>query len=485
MALLVSLSLLYVTLSYQRSLPFVATRTSLSQVSCLNQRPHVDTTSNREIELDTNVDIQIGDELMFSSVDVPKTESSWYADKTAKGILSCTAAVVPGILATVFRQLPANAIGESVEMKSQGSMSSKRPLVYSVEMTDPPCLQPRTKKGEEGVAKRLSGADVVLMGEHYASNEDHQLQANIIERMIKSDVKKKSFTIGLEAVDFRFQKALDEYISASSGESLANADARLKADTNWDVVWKICPFDYYLPVFHLARERKIKLVALGLPGELKQRVKENGLDGLTDTEKSSSITDPQAFISFVKNPGFTRYTERIISPAFQKLKSRGILSEKVTQESYFGYRIYEDEAISTMIANYASRDTTFVALVGSGRTKFGYGIQERTIRILNTKYGIGTSPLPSTGSSSDGDKVDVVSMLLNPTASDSESPTVQLLLTLGYGPILKEQRPLSNYLWFSNSPPIKILTRPKNPISAEDEKPAGESSIIGAFGARG
>jgi len=140
------------------------------------------------------------------------------------------------------------------------------------------------------------------------------------------------------------------------------------------------------------------------------------------------------------------------------------------------YRIYEDEAISTLIANSAAKGQTFIALVGNGRTKFGYGIQERISRILKSKFDDGT-----TSSTQD---VDVVSMLLNPSANDSESPTAQLLLTLGYGPILKEQRPLANYLWFSTSPPTKILTRPKNPISAEDEKPAGESSIIGAFGNR-
>ena len=72
-------------------------------------------------------------------------------------------------------------------------------------------------------------------------------------------------------------------------------------------------------------------------------------------------------------------------------------------------------------------------------------------------------------------------MLLNPTAADSLSPTVQLQLVLAYGPFLKDQRLLADFLWFSRSPPVKILTRPKNPINNEGEKPPGESSIIGAF----
>lgn len=78
----------------------------------------------------------------------------------------------------------------------------------------------------------------------------------------------------------------------------------------------------------------------------------------------------------------------------------------------------------------------------------------------------------------------VISVLLNPTADDSLSDTVQLSLCLGYGQnVLEQSRPLADYLWYSaeNRPPLKLLPRVKNPISREGDKPAGESSIIGAF----
>lgn len=45
-----------------------------------------------------------------------------------------------------------------------------RPLVYSVEMTDPPCLQPRSTKGEESALQRLATSDVLLLG-RYAEAE--------------------------------------------------------------------------------------------------------------------------------------------------------------------------------------------------------------------------------------------------------------------------------------------------------------------------
>ena len=76
-----------------------------------------------------------------------------------------------------------------------------RPLAYSVEMVDPPCLQPRTTKGETGATARFAEADSLLIGEHYASNEDHLLEANLIGRMLKNRAKQnRAISIGLEMV---------------------------------------------------------------------------------------------------------------------------------------------------------------------------------------------------------------------------------------------------------------------------------------------
>lgn len=124
-----------------------------------------------------------------------------------------------------------------------------------------------------------------------------------------------------------------------------------------------------------------------------------------------------------------------------------------------------------------------VVLVGTEKTKFGFGVQERAKRNLY-KLRSGSSRDFVNVTSSDASVVDVVSVFLNPTAVDSLSPTVQLQLSLGYGPILREQRLFANYLWFSEYPAVKLLTRPKNPISREGEKPPGESSVIGAFSSR-
>ena len=50
---------------------------------------------------------------------------------------------------------------------AQAAIANKpavRPFVYGVEWTDPPCLIPRTRAGEEGVLQKFAASDVLLIG---------------------------------------------------------------------------------------------------------------------------------------------------------------------------------------------------------------------------------------------------------------------------------------------------------------------------------
>jgi hypothetical protein len=90
-----------------------------------------------------------------------------------------------------------------------------RPLVYSIEWTDPPCLQPRTKVGELGVIQRFSNTDICLLGAHKGSTIDAQLQLDIVTRLFNSLIgKKRKLSIGLSILPSTNQneKALKEFL---------------------------------------------------------------------------------------------------------------------------------------------------------------------------------------------------------------------------------------------------------------------------------
>lgn len=68
---------------------------------------------------------------------------------------------------------------------------SRRPFAWSVEMADPQYLQPRTEKGEKSLLTRLVNSKVVLFGDHRGSDQDHQLEINLLERMININPNRK------------------------------------------------------------------------------------------------------------------------------------------------------------------------------------------------------------------------------------------------------------------------------------------------------
>jgi hypothetical protein len=65
----------------------------------------------------------------------------------------------------------------------------------------------------------------------------------------------------------------------------------------------------------------------------------------------------------------------------------------------------------------------------------------------------------------------VKSVLLNPSAFDSNAPGKQLRLTLAYADKLQICKPLADYLLFSSSPKITLLTRMMEPVDYGMFKP--------------
>lgn len=421
--------------------------------------------------------------------------------------LTRMAAVTMSTLSALLLLQPENADAVSPEYPP-APKAANRPKVYSVEMTDPPSLQPRTTRGEEGAINRFAEADIVLLGEHHSSEKDHELQANIVSRMLESTKRNnKQLVIGLEMVQKgipAFQAALDAYVRSKKEDiTEADADAAFIKGTDWLNRW-VWDFNVYKPIFHLARNKGIPLVALNVLSETQQSVKESGLEGLSDIEKQIYVPDLEGFIASVKGPGFQRYTEKVILPSYQFHAENKLLGDNPSQEKFFSSRILWDEGMASSAVTYLSEqsaNTMMVVLTGADHVKFGYGIRERAIRGLKNfrekRNAANVALFEQLTASATGDEkkkpqkpaellkdVKVLSVLLNPTAQDSLSETTQLQLCLAYGPFLKDQKPLADFIWFSDSPPVKILTRPKNPINAEGEKPAGESSIIGAFSSR-
>ena len=147
---------------------------------------------------------------------------------------------------------------------------------------------------------------VIWLGEHHNSRQDHKLQAQII-RSIYETRKKNSvlhersdgartppssssatsppMSIGLEQVQVQFQPVLDMYVQGSISEELMLFYVQWERRWNWS-------FENYRPVFELARELKIPLIALNVNSEDFAAVQEYGFQGLSKKQIQQYIKDP-------------------------------------------------------------------------------------------------------------------------------------------------------------------------------------------------
>jgi hypothetical protein len=221
---------------------------------------------------------------------------------------------------------------------------------------------------------------------------------------------------------------------------------------------------------------------------------------LADAEKAALVRDPEGFVASTAQPCFARYVAKVLvgdeTTMDLAAASRQAALSPSQQANLFSHCILEQEFAASVVSSFGTTSINLTAgrsgaessasaagppplvLLVADRTDtmFGYGLQERIRRNLALLERVASPEQPSQRG-----QRRVASMLLNPSAQDSLSPTVQLRLALAYGPFLPEQRPLADYLWFAQSPSVRLLTHCKNAVSREGAKPAGEFSILGAF----
>ena len=68
-------------------------------------------------------------------------------------------------------------------------------------------------------------------------------------------------------------------------------------------------FEDYLPVFRLARQSGIPLVALNVDSASMEKVRVGGFENLPQESRDLYVEDKKGFIAFSRTPGFRDYVE--------------------------------------------------------------------------------------------------------------------------------------------------------------------------------
>ena len=290
--------------------------------------------------------------------------------------------------------------------------------IYSVVPDSTKTLSPTVKPLTAGaIVKQLASQQrrAVFLGEHHNSAADHLLQSAVIRELHKTRGS-LPMAVGLEAVQRRFQPALDSFVAGRIGEE------ELEDATEWRKRW-FWPFAAYAPVFRACRELGIPLLALNVDSEDLSRVEVGGLPALPPETLRSYVTDPEGFSAFAATTAFKEYVAYIVKPSYQMHQRMGILRTTITGQmldedmsfrNFFSGRILWDESMGSSSAAWCRNhpEGLLVGLVGSDHVKFGCGVPARCARQLP------------------GGLASVASVMLNPRPSDTVShPSTRLLMT--------------------------------------------------------
>lgn len=219
---------------------------------------------------------------------------------------------------------------------------------------------------------------VVLLGEVHDRLEQHRWQLHTLAAL---HGRQPAMAIGLEMLPRAAQPALDEWIAG------ALSVEQLLERIRWSEVWGFDP-DFYLPVFHFARQNRVPMIALNVDREVIARVADEGLQAVP-AEARQGVGDPA--------PASADYRDSLA----RIYAVKGRLAAGEAEDDPHVYRTLDEAereqiAVDPKFEKFVEAQTTWdramaepiaarlgsgdgavklvVALVGRGHAEYGHGI---------------------------------------------------------------------------------------------------------------
>lgn len=215
------------------------------------------------------------------------------------------------------------------------------------------------------MARALAGVRLLLVGEQHTSREAHRVQRRTIEALVAAG---RTVLVGLEMFPYTEQAALDRWIAGTEAESAWIESAGWYE--HWGYHW-----GYYRDIFRLARDHKLRMVALNAPRDLVGAVGRKGLNGLTPEEAKQlpphlDVDDAEHLALFKALVG-TGGGSGAHAAALSDDQWRRMLSAQVTWDATMAHH-----ALRALAAE-PDPAAVMVVLVGSGHVAYGLGIERQ------------------------------------------------------------------------------------------------------------
>ncbi|MDH3376176.1 MAG: ChaN family lipoprotein [Gammaproteobacteria bacterium] len=239
---------------------------------------------------------------------------------------------------------------------------------------------------ETTIHSMIAAADVVYLGENHDNPWHHDLQLEIVRRLVRSGAKP---AIGFEFFDTGQTADLTSFTHPvthgnSSDKSSAKAERQLRSRLGWgkerDDEWAA-----YFPILDYARDNGLQIFGTDLPAGIRRRITRVGVSELSPVERRLVI-----------DTGFRNDAYRMLMQDTFVQSHCGWSDQKLLDNLYQTWLARNDSmatAITDMLAFTEHRPV--VMIVGSGHTMYNMGIYDR-VAVLNTsarQINIGLEPV--------------------------------------------------------------------------------------------
>lgn len=398
---------------------------------------------------------------------------------TRRGVLAAAAAAAaaaatsaarpadafPSVASSEWAVLAASAEGRPKIRQGRGAGVADRDAftVYEVKSTEDVTLAPLSLSEALGeIGDR--GVDTVFLGEHHHSYVDRITQARIVDALFRANGRRRPVAVGLEMVQMRFQPVLDAYVAREIDE------LALYSDTEWDARW-VWPFEQYLPLFRVARNLSIPLLALSPDSELLARVRARG-----DLAEAADLFPGGDFRRLdVPDPAFQAYVNANILRSYAAHVRARVLQGAPSFNAFYDSRVVRDEAMAARADAYlaANPGGLLVSVLGIDHVKFpAFGVPGRLARRAAARADAAAADAARAAAAATGTAgplgapgraprpaLCVKTVILNPTAVDAyneDDGALMLDLPLGRA---RAPEPIADYLWFSSH--VDVASKPR------------------------
>jgi uncharacterized iron-regulated protein len=217
--------------------------------------------------------------------------------------------------------------------------------------------------GEAELLDYLAHVRVVYVGEVHDSVEDHRVQLALLRGLYERAGGK--LALGVEMLKRPYQARADAFVRGELDE----ASFRRVWAESWGH-WEL-----YAGLLRFAREKGVRLLALGAEAQLTEAVKSQGVAG-PPPDLAARLPEMD-----LDDPHHRAYLRAIFAA-----HGRGA----APFDAFYRVQVLWDETMAETAARFLERedDARLVVLAGAGHVRFGFGVPRRLFRRLPMPYAI-------------------------------------------------------------------------------------------------